>query len=157
MPRCHLLTQEFHSCFSYNIDKSRCHKYWREMQLTPPPFSFSTDLEESQNSSLAMIGGGGRPFLPPPGYAIDLLQAQSRHIHLLSWKKSSWTNLSLRIYPCVNILMYICNASYNNKITSQQNAKIQTYLLLLCSIRYIQKCLNMDKSLMTGLSKNIFP
>ena len=30
----------------------------------PPPVSFSTDLEESQNSSLAMIGGRPPPFAP---------------------------------------------------------------------------------------------
>ena len=41
---------------------------------------------------------------------IDLLQGQNRHIHLLSWKKSSWTNLSLRIYSCLNIFAYICIA-----------------------------------------------
>ena len=69
MPRCHLLAQEFHSCFFYNIDKPYCHECWRKMQLTPPPFSFSTDLEESQNSSLAMIGGAAAPLCPPPGYA----------------------------------------------------------------------------------------
>ena len=45
---------------------------------------------------------------------IDLLQALSRNIHLLSWKKSSWTNLSLRIYPCLNIFAYICIVHNNS-------------------------------------------
>ena len=44
------------------------------------PFSFSTDLEESQNSSLAMIGGRSPP-VAPLGYAtVFMLETLSRSI-----------------------------------------------------------------------------
>ena len=53
------------------------------MQLTPPPprFSFSTDLEESQTSSLAMIGGGRPPL--PPGYATARPFSKLLSLHLV--------------------------------------------------------------------------
>ena len=61
-----LLAQDFNSSFLNNIDKPRCQKYWRKMQPTPlPTFSFSTNLEESQNSSVAMMGGAAAPLCPP--------------------------------------------------------------------------------------------
>ena len=65
MPRCHLLAQEFHSCFFYNIDKPYCHECWRKMQLTPPPLQFLNGFGRITKLIFGDDWGGGRPPLPP--------------------------------------------------------------------------------------------
>ena len=70
---------------------------------------------------------------------IDLLQAQSRDIHLPWWKKSSWKNLSLRIYPCLNILAYICIAHNDSNYVCIVELCCDIVLLLLRAIQIYAK------------------
>ena len=66
---------------------------------------------------------------------IDLLQAQT----VLSWKKSSWTNLSLRIYPCLNISAYISIVHNNSNFVCIVAFCCDVVLLLLRAMQIYAK------------------